>query len=364
MGQDGKWSIPPMGLETRMGVMLLLGLLAGCAGNGNKDSAPTNPPDLSNIPDAVPKVEPKSKYGNPASYVVFGKRYYTKKSNKNHVERGLASWYGRKFHGRRTSSGERYDMYAMTAAHKSLPLPTYARVTNVENGRTAVVKINDRGPFHGNRIIDLSYSAAHKLGVVARGTAMVEVKTIDPSRPESDSGGLFLASRDSASEPQNSFFDADDSTFESKKPGSKRVAVAQKTPPRTKPASPAEETRVRVAKTEKPDVRGKTAPSPMAETPAPEPKVAVATSEEKPRPAVGSSMYLQVGAFGSRLNAEQLRRRLVIHIAEQVQVRTIDGQASPWYKVHVGPLDSRKSAKDLSQRLASMGLAESHIVVE
>ncbi len=130
--------------------------------------------------DAIPKPEPLSKWGNPPSYTVFGKTYYVRTSSKNYVERGIASWYGKKFHGRRTSSGEPYDMYAMTAAHKTLPLPTYARVTNLENGRTIVVRINDRGPFVDNRLIDLTYSGAKRLGMLAKGTALVEVRAIDP----------------------------------------------------------------------------------------------------------------------------------------------------------------------------------------
>jgi len=146
----------------------------------DKDSAPTRVPDVSQIPDAVPKVEPRSKYGNPRQYEVFGKSYYTLASADGYREKGIASWYGTKFHGRRTSSGEIYDMYAMTAAHKTLPLPSYAEVTNLENGRKVIVKVNDRGPFHDNRLIDLSYSAATKLGIVAKGTGLVEVKAITP----------------------------------------------------------------------------------------------------------------------------------------------------------------------------------------
>ena len=143
-----------------------------------QDGAPRGKPDVANIPDAVPRDEPRSKYGNPASYEVFGKRYYTLASSENYVERGKASWYGTKFHGRRTSSGEPYDMYAMTAAHKTLPLPSYAEVTNLDNGRKIVVKINDRGPFHDDRLIDLSYSAATKLGIIDKGTGNVEVRAI------------------------------------------------------------------------------------------------------------------------------------------------------------------------------------------
>ena len=119
-----------------------------------QDSAPDRAVDVSDVKDAIPRVEPKSRYGNPASYVVFGKRYHTLASSKDYSERGIASWYGTKFHGHRTSSGEPYDMYQMSAAHKTLPLPTYARITNLRNGKSVIVKINDRGPFHDNRIID------------------------------------------------------------------------------------------------------------------------------------------------------------------------------------------------------------------
>jgi len=145
------------------------------------DGAPPHVVDVSRIPDAVPRVEPFSKYGNPASYLVGYQRYYVLSDNAGYVERGVASWYGTKFHGRRTSSGEPYDMYAMTAAHKTLPLPTYAQVTNLRNGRMVVVKINDRGPFKDNRLIDLSYAAAIKLGITAEGTGLVEVRALDPA---------------------------------------------------------------------------------------------------------------------------------------------------------------------------------------
>ena len=151
------------------------------------DSAPDRQVDISRIPNAVPKNEPKSRYGNPESYVVFGKRYYVMESSKGFVERGIASWYGTKFHGRRTSSGETYDMYAMTAAHKNLPLPTYVKVTNLDNGRHIIVKVNDRGPFHENRIIDLSYTAAIKLDIVKKGTGLVEVRALQAGEPVPDS---------------------------------------------------------------------------------------------------------------------------------------------------------------------------------
>jgi rare lipoprotein A len=159
-------------------------LLSACGGGPAEDGPPRGNVDVASIPDAVPKVEPRSRYGNPHSYTVYGKRYYTLNSSNGYRERGIASWYGTKFHGRRTSSGEPYDMYAMTAAHKSLPLPTYVRVTNLKNGRSVVLRVNDRGPFHSNRIIDLSYSAAWKLGILAKGTGYVEVVALDPRSPQ------------------------------------------------------------------------------------------------------------------------------------------------------------------------------------
>ena len=168
-------------------VCLLTGLLSACGSSSliyeNGDSAPSEHRDLSGVPDAVPRVEPRSRYGNPKSYVVRGKRYYVKDSNAGFTQRGIASWYGTKFHGRRTSSGEPYDMYAMTAAHKTLPLPTYLEVVNLRNNKRVIVKANDRGPFHDNRIIDLSYAAATRLGITASGTGLVEIRALNPSAP-------------------------------------------------------------------------------------------------------------------------------------------------------------------------------------
>lgn len=163
--------------------IMLLAFLSGCTTKGldlTGDGPPLFPKSVAHVQNAVPKVESRSKYGNPAFYKVNGRRYHTQKTSKGHIETGLASWYGRKFHGRRTSSGEIYDMYSMTAAHKTLVLPTYVKVTNLSNQREVIVKVNDRGPFHGNRIIDLSYAAAQKLGIVGFGTSKVRVEAIDP----------------------------------------------------------------------------------------------------------------------------------------------------------------------------------------
>jgi len=146
------------------------------------DSAPDKKVDHTRVADAVPKVEPRSKWGNPKTYVVKGKRYTVRKSAKGFVQTGRASWYGTKFHGHRTSSGETYDMNAMTAAHKTLPLPSYVEVRNLDNQRKIVVRVNDRGPFAAGRIIDLSYVAAKKLGITAKGTGRVEIRAIDPTK--------------------------------------------------------------------------------------------------------------------------------------------------------------------------------------
>ncbi len=186
-----------------VGLLALIGLLAGCVSGGSappasqkrpvvqKDGPPARTPvDLENLPDPVPKPEPRSRYGNPEQYTVAGKTYRLMKSSAGYAETGLASWYGTKFHGRRTSSGEAYDMMQLTAAHKTLPIPTYAHVINLDNGRRSIVRINDRGPFHEGRIIDLSYAAAVKLGVHNTGTARVRVEAIsfDPAQ----SGGRYI----------------------------------------------------------------------------------------------------------------------------------------------------------------------------
>lgn len=197
-------------MSHRLAVIACIALLAGCAaappeppGTAPRVSAPTAssryyaddgppdsvPPNLDALPDAVPRLEPLHRFAN-RPYVVMGREYVPATSLRPYRERGVASWYGRKFHGRRTSIGETYDMFAMTAAHPTLPLPSYARVTNAATGASVVVRVNDRGPFLHGRVIDLSYAAAHRLGIAQRGSGEVEVEAILP--PEAAATALPL----------------------------------------------------------------------------------------------------------------------------------------------------------------------------
>ena len=172
-----------------------MGLLAACSSSSNrstqsaaaepnagryqqdKDSIPTRLPTLLEMTDPTPQAEPLSRGGN-KPYSLFDQNYVPLVSATNHKELGIASWYGNKFHGHLTSNGETYNMFSMTAAHKTLPLPSYVKVTNLENNKSAIVRVNDRGPFHPDRIIDLSYSAANKIGMLQRGTARVQLELI------------------------------------------------------------------------------------------------------------------------------------------------------------------------------------------
>lgn len=205
-----------MGLHMRAGLILLLFMmiLAGCSSRPSPqvpstqppdpsgrysmthDKAPESPPDVSKVADAVPRYEPFSRGGNRSPYEVLGQTYTVMPNAEGYKEAGIASWYGMKFHGHLTSNGEVYDMYEMTAAHKSLPIPTFARVTNLDNGRSVVVRVNDRGPFHEDRLIDLSYAAAYRLDILQRGTGRVQVEaiTVEPS-------GQMLASASGVHNP-------------------------------------------------------------------------------------------------------------------------------------------------------------------
>ncbi|WP_295427783.1 septal ring lytic transglycosylase RlpA family protein [uncultured Thiodictyon sp.] len=385
---SGSAGVPPAERKTRgrdahAPIALILPallLLAGCAGQGSRD-ADGGPDyrrlDPTGIPDAVPRVEPRSKYGNMASYKVRGKVYRTKQDGRGHVEHGLASWYGKQFNGRRTSSGERYDMYGMTAAHKTLPLPSYARVTNLENGRSAVVRINDRGPFHGTRVIDLSYAAATKIGVFPKGTATVEIRGIDPANP-----GAVPAPAGGAGFGTDAGFvaAAAPAPFWTNQPGrasgdaiARSLAIANRgSAPPPRPAARPADARERAATAAFAAVDAEPGPAPFADaapTPAPAAKVVAA----RPRATgadsnaadgaadtagPGRGLFLQVGAFGDPRNAERLRERLRPQLTEPVRVQRSAAGASDLYKVRVGPLGSESDARRLSAKLTALGIGE------
>ncbi|AFL75674.1 septal ring lytic transglycosylase RlpA family protein [Thiocystis violascens] len=308
-----------------LGILLLLALLSGCASQVEQTDDDDIPPHIARIPDAVPRVEPLSKSGNPESYVVFGKRYRTQRSSRGYVERGLASWYGKPFHGRKTSSGETYDMHAMSAAHKTLPLPTYARVTNVENGRSIVIRINDRGPFHGPRLIDLSHTAAVKLGVVKTGTAMVEVRAIDPKRPQSDPGPFLVSS------------------------GKANTRTAARAVARADPPARPARASTRMAG------GNSTSPPVPAFGDAPRPVATVASRAQPASP--DATLYLQIGAFGDPRNAERLRERLKGQLgSDSIRILTPETGGAALYKVRVGPLASARDADRLTRQLVALGV--------
>jgi len=248
------------------------------------------PANLDNIPEAVPRAEPINR-GTSRPYVVMGRSYTPMTSHQPYQARGIATWYGRRYHGKPTASGEPYDMYAMTAAHTTLPIPSYARVTNLKNGRSVVVRVNDRGPFVDGRIIDLSYTAAHRIGVLGGGSAMVEVEAILP--------------------------------------GSHGALLAPPAPP--VPAAPLPESPQPVT------ARDPAPPVPQAAPPIP---VAAETGGH----------YLQLGAFGSRENAESFLTHMKAQmdgLADNLHVFTRDGL----YRVHAGPYASRPEARQAAERI-------------
>jgi len=260
----------------------LAGALAGCSAVPDS-RAPARP--IIDDPLAVaggsgepaPRVEPPSRSGNPDNYRVFGRRYRVKETSEGYREQGMASWYGWDFHGRKTSSGPRYNMFDLTAAHKSLPLPTYVRVTNLNNGRNVVVKVNDRGPFVGRRIIDLSYAAADRLDMVGRGTAPVEVVALEPYQtlPELAARRIEarerLAGRRSRSEPT-----PESTTIEFAREEPVRLAVAELSPPPAPRSEPA------TARAESPE---SSTGRPASSKPEPAPNSIETAREESSRPA-------------------------------------------------------------------------------
>jgi rare lipoprotein A len=260
-------------------------------------------PELAALPDPVPRVEPHSRYGNHSPYVVFGKTYHVMDDARDYAATGIASWYGLKFQGRPTSSGEPYDMFALTAAHRSLPLPSYLRVTNLENGRSTVVRVNDRGPFHGERIIDLSYAAAVKLDFADAGTARVRVQLLHPEPLLREPTPATVAPI--------------------------VVAVAEPMPP--VPAEP-----------------------PPRQPDGAQPLAAVLSAEE--------AIFLQAGAFAHREGAERLHQDLTSLVGPTVHIdRVADDDL---FRVRIGPVDHMSEATRLQALIVTAQLGMPLIVRE
>ncbi len=278
-------------------------LLAACSTTPHRTrpsgptAVPPPPANIASIPDAVPRDEPKAHGANRPFYDVLGHRYYVLAEAAGYAERGVASWYGPNFHGASTAIGERYDMYAMTAAHKTLPLPCYARVTNLRNGLSVVVRINDRGPFVANRIIDLSYTAAAKLDMLRDGTALVEVRVVT-----------------SADQPP---------------------VITAAAPPPAVPLAP-----------------------PLVPVPAPQPAQGdpLTRASESPGPV----LYVQAGAFAVPANAQNLVEKLhQAGLASAFVLPPLTG--GRLYRVRLGPIASVAEFDQLAARLAALGIPDARI---
>lgn len=324
------------------------------------DGPPSAAVDFSAVPDAVPRVEPRSRYGNPPAYTVFGQTYHVMDSSQGHVERGIASWYGRKFHGRKTSSGEPYDMLAMTAAHKTLPLPTYVRVTRLDNGRSVVVKVNDRGPFHANRIIDLSYAAAVKLGMQHSGTAPVEIRAIDPRAPEP---AVIVAEEDA--EPMPALAAGPVSAADTMP-----VAVAPDATTRLEAAPPSAVPTaiVMAASSAQPSLADIPQPGHHDHKPVVElTDYGTAPEDASHPPAPSAAVYLQLGAFSRRSNAERLQSQLE-KLAGPFVIREDNAHQPPIYRLRLGPFDDVETANALAPKLlpqlSRLGVSKPRIVID
>lgn len=289
-----------MPLSARHLLLLLLAILiAGCGSNRSRDDGP-GAAVVPRLPsDPVPRIEAKSRYGNGPTYEVFNKWYTVMDSSAGYRERGVASWYGKKFHGNLTSNREIYDMYEMTAAHKTLPLPTYVRVRNLRNNKSIIVRVNDRGPFVHNRIIDLSYAAALKLDMVKDGTSMVEVTAYPFDAP------VAASVPDTSSPP----------------------------PPRAASNSSLQSV---------PSVVDDSEPVAMAE----------------------NRIFVQVGAFGDRANADRRVRSLSQSGIGGVAIHQDDAGSPPLYRVRIGPVANVDEYDQLVTRLEKLGITDPYLISE
>jgi rare lipoprotein A len=280
------------------------------------------PPPAQAAPDVVPRIERRSRTGNPPFYDVMGKRYFVLSSSVGYVERGVASWYGPGFHKVPTSIGETYDMYGMSAAHKTLPLPAYVRVTNLQNGRSIVVRVNDRGPFVGNRIIDLSYTAASKLDMLRNGTAMVEVRSLDavpvpaPAPALAPALGAPITAADSA------------------------PAAAPLTASPLEATSPA---------------------APLAGSPVAGSTIAGPTVTQV---AVPAALFIQAGAFSDPKNAERLMEKLRGGGYGKIFVRDNEIAGRRMYRVRIGPVANVAEYDRIVAALARVGVHDAHLALD
>lgn len=375
----------------------LAGALAGC-GTVPDGGRLANPRSDNSTLDAgldgdepVPRVESPSRSGNPDTYVVFGRRYRVKETSEGYRETGIASWYGWDFHGRKTSSGPPFNMFDLTAAHKSLPIPTYARVTNLENGRSIVVKVNDRGPFIGERIIDLSYAAAARLEMLEQGTTRVEVAALEPYQYLPDLAARRAELRErlaiqAARREQEKEEKADTLNFAREapnRPTGRLAAATQVQEPsrsakdarsvaskreRDKPVKPVPSARLASAT---PAAKGKERPSDRLASTAkgrerPSDRLAsTAKGREKPSErstpsaSKNGAIYL-VGTATERNGARQLQTRLTSQLQRTVQVESGAGSR---YEVRV-PLRNPGEARQVAVRLAGLGVSRSRIVAD
>jgi len=257
--------------------------------------------DVSSIPNAEPRFEVRTRAGNKSPYTVLGKTYRVLPESDGFKERGIASWYGNKFHGRRTSNGEIYNMYGMTAAHKNLPIPSYVKVTNLDNGRSIVVRVNDRGPFHDGRVIDLSYAGASKLDYLKRGTARVEVEALPMA-----AGYSGVAAHSSAGVPATAV-------------GGVSIIM----PEQSQLPAPGEQAGYRLP----------------------------------------GNTYLQVGAFSSQQSALALQQRVAALTSLPVRLSNNPGSSGLW-RVQVGPIGNNLVVMNLRADLESEGVRSGHLVYE
>lgn len=308
-------------------------VLAGCAGSGKsrgggyyKDDGPGDniPADIASIPDAVPRIETHAR-ANMRPYVVFGRRYVPIADERPFRQTGVASWYGRKFHGNRTANGEIYDMYAMTAAHPTLPIPSYARVTRATSGRSVIVRINDRGPFHSGRIIDLSYAAAAKLGLIGPGSGQVIVEAITS---EDIRNNAWV--KPGAAPTQTAAL-----------PAPVAVPVRASPPPEPDP-EPAPDTPDALAALGHADQ-----PMLVTHNATANPSTRGAVQPEQPTPdlAAPGQIYLQFGAFSSNEAAQSLAQRLNQQLGNNAAgLARVEQGSNQLYRVQIGPFPNRTAA--------------------